>query len=177
MVKIFNLFPDRPSVPERGQENNNEKKENQPKIGGEESEDGGDDESTSVFRIDRQGAAAPEQQITSGYAEYFNDINRKLHAYAITSMDSGQYVKFQSLKNKIRNLEGKVSRSAYSEYYASLNNQSLSELLPILDNLNEQDFASRPAYALALFKVIEEKDLIEGVKKKKSEKTRKDEQE
>ena len=92
---------------------------------------------------------------------------RNLHALTITTLNENQFIRLRLLKEKMEKLSGEISKNAYSEYVSMFKTQSIEDLLPILDNLTDHDFKSRPAYAKALINVLEEKDYSESMAKRK----------
>lgn len=167
MAKIFKLFPEQiPTQNHNEADVGRDGKEEAPEESSVEDKSEDVDGPANIISIDSQVSGGSELSTEEERFAYHKQLTEKLHAFIATSLNKEQYSRFSSLKNQFRGLKGKVSRSAYSEWYASLSKRDLSELLPILDNLNDADFTSHPAYAFAFIKVVEEKDLA-AVKEKR----------
>ncbi len=99
--------------------------------------------------------------------KYIIDTLRNIYALTITTLNESQFIRIRMLKEKMGKLSGMISKNAYSEYVSMFKTQSIEDLLPILDNLTDHDFKSRPAYAKALINALEEKDYSESMAKRK----------
>lgn len=91
----------------------------------------------------------------------------KMWPAALTTLPKNEFVRLKMLESLIDGLEGGYSRKAYVENFTTLRNNELSDLLPILNGMSDEEFSSRPAYAYALINNIKQKDMLLALEAKK----------